>query len=113
MAFQVVYVLVLVLSVPSAVIGILKFLLQLEQLRFQLLNLITLQIDKLEHLEILLLVLTKNPQQLIKILNLSGSLNLREVLPEFLDLLSLFRILLCLSKIIIICTYSVGFRLCP
>ena len=65
----------------------------------QLLNLVALQVDELEHLEVLFLVLAENPQQLLEVRYLCRSLNLRKVLAKLLDLLHLLRRSLCLPML--------------
>ena len=59
---------------------LLELLAQLGHLVLQLLYLVALQVHKLKHLEVLLLVLSKNPQQLLEVVDLSSCLNLGEVL---------------------------------
>ena len=62
----------------------------MSHLELQLLNLIALQVDKFEHLKILFLVSAENFEQLIKIIDLGGCLNLGKV---FSILLNFFHLL--------------------
>ena len=71
-------------------IGGFKLVSELGHFMLKLLNLVALQIYKLEHLEVLFFVFAENPEQLLKVFDFSSCLNLREVFPELLYFFHLF-----------------------
>ena len=58
--------------------------------KLEFLDFVALEVDELEHLEVLLLIPAEDAQQLVEVVDLRRRLDLREVLPELLDLLHLF-----------------------
>jgi hypothetical protein len=80
----------ILLGVIRPLVAIVDFLSEFRNLVFKLLNLIALQVDKLEHLEVFLLILAKYSQEFLKVLDLGGSLDLGKVLSELLYLFHLF-----------------------
>lgn len=94
---------VLFLFVHSVVLAMAEFLLELGYLELQLFDFIALQVDELEHLEVLFLVFAENAQQLIEVVNLSCRLDLCEVLSKLLYLFHLLGALLGLFDKLVLC----------
>lgn len=71
----------------------------LENFQFQFFDFIALEIDKLEHLKIFLLIFSENSQELFEVGYLCGSLYLSKILPKFLDFIHLLRVFLGLPEL--------------
>ncbi len=68
----------------------LKLISEFGHFMLELLNLVALQIDKLEHLEVLFFVFAENSEQFFKVLDFSGGLNFCKVFSELLYFFHLF-----------------------
>lgn len=88
----------LLFVIESGCLSLAELLPQSGDLEFQFFDLVALQVDELEHLEVLLFIPAENSEQFVKIVDLCCCFDLREVLPELLDLLHLLRTLLRLPK---------------
>jgi hypothetical protein len=82
------------LLVDGGGLALSQFLPEFGDFELELFDLVALEVDELEHLEVLLLVLAEDAEQLVEVVDLGGGLDLGEVLPELLDLLHLLRALL-------------------
>jgi hypothetical protein len=75
----------------------LKLVSEFGHFMFKLLNLVALQIYKLEHLEVLFFVFAEDSEELFKVLNFSSGLNFSKVFSELLYFFHLLRGLFSLS----------------
>lgn len=80
---------VFLLLINAKILSLTKLFFQFGYLELQFFDLVALQIDKFEHLEVLFLIFAENPQELIKVVDFCGGLDLSKVLSELLDLFHL------------------------